>query len=50
MADSILHQAGKKGFESIEFPSNLSLQAPVNPTYPHSAVDDTLSELELSNF
>ena len=37
----------KNGFKFIGFPSILSHRAPVNATYPHSAVDDTLSELEL---
>ncbi len=40
----------KNGFEFIGFPSILSHQAPANATYPHSTVDDALSELESSRY
>jgi len=46
IADSIPHQADKNGIESIGFPSTLSLLAPANATYPHSAEEDIFSELE----
>jgi len=38
--------SSKNRFESIGFPSILNSQTPANASYPHSAVDDTLSEVE----
>jgi len=48
MAGCILHQAVKTVLNH-RGPSILNPQTPANATYPHSAVDDTLSEPELKH-